>query len=263
MTNYRRSRLQRVDKMRSSTAILPIILLLALLCGARQAYPSPGNDQGRAVLTLLAQMESSYAGIEDYTAVLQKQERVDGELLPEETILLKFQKPLKVYMKWIKGPHQRREVLYVEGQNDNKLIAHEGGIFGFVTVSLYPTSSTAMEGNRHPITEIGFGHLLDGLHKDIQAAVANDELEIIRIGEEQFKNWSGIVLEAKSVPRGERKYYASRMVLHVDRELMLPVDTAFYDDKGLLFERYVYTDVRLNVGLTSKDFSRDNSAYVF
>ncbi len=44
-------------------------------------------------------------------------------------------------------------------------------------------------------------------------------------------------MEARTVPRGERKYYVSRMVLHVDRELMLPVDTAFYDDKGDLFER--------------------------
>ena len=42
---------------------------------------------------------------------------------------------------------------------------------------------------------------------------------------------------------------------------MLPVDTSFYDGKGDLFERYLYTDVRLNVGFTSKDFSRDNPAY--
>ncbi len=70
-------------------------------------------------------------------------------------------------------------------------------------------------------------------------------------------------MEARPVPRGERKYYASRMVLHVDRELMLPMDTSFYDDKGDLFERYVYTDVRLNAGFTLKDFSRDNLAYGF
>ena len=249
--------------MRHSAAILPAIVLLVLLCGGPRAYPSPGNDRTRAVLTLLTQLESSYAGIEDYTAVFQKQERVDGELLPEETILLKFQKPLKVYMKWIKGPHQGREALYVEGENDNKVIAHEGGFRRFVTLSLDPAGPTAMEGNRHPITEVGFGHILDGLHKDIHTAVEHDEFEIVRIGEEQFKNRPGIVLEARTVPRGERKYYASRMVLHVDRELMLPVDTSFYDDKGDLFERYVYTDVRLNVGITPKDFSKDNPAYGF
>ena len=249
--------------MRYSAAILPVIVLMGLLCGGPRAYPSPGNDQIRAVLTLLTQLESSYAGIEDYAAVFQKQERVDGELLPEETILLKFQKPLKVYMKWIKGPHEGREALYVEGENGNKVIAHEGGIRRFVTLSLDPKGPAAMEGNRHPITEVGFGHILDGLHKDIKTAVEHDELEIVRIGEEQFTNRPGIVLEARTVPRGERKYYASRMVLHVDRELMLPVDTSFYDDKGDLFERYVYTDVRRNVGFTPKDFSRDNPAYGF
>ncbi len=44
---------------------------------------------------------------------------------------------------------------------------------------------------------------------------------------------------------------------------MLPVDTSFCDGKGQLFERYVYTDVRLNVGFTSKHFSRNNTAYGF
>ncbi len=134
---------------------------------------------------------------------------------------------------------------------------------GFVNLSLNPVGSIAMKGNRHPITEVGFGYLLDGLRKNIQMAVEHDELEIVRIGEEQFKNRPSIVLETRSIPRGERKYYASRMILHVDKELMLPVGAAFYDDKDRLFERYAYTDVKVNVGLTPKDFSRDNAAYRF
>src|SRR5271157_1172371 len=79
--------LELIECLRVRSCLLPMIVLIGLLCGGPQAYSVPENDQGRAVLTLLAQMESSYAGVEDYTAVLQKQERVDGELLPEETIL--------------------------------------------------------------------------------------------------------------------------------------------------------------------------------
>ena len=208
-------------------------------------------------------MESSYAQVEDYTAVFLKQERIEGELLPEETILLKFQKPLKVYTKWLEDPHRGREVLYVEGKDENKAIAHEGGILGFVTLSLDPEGSMAMKDSRHPITDIGFGHLIEMLRKDIQTAVEHDELEIIRIGEEPFHDRSSIVVEVRSTPHGERNYYASRMVLHVDRELMLPLGAAFYDDKDQLFEKYAYTEVRLNVGFTPMDFSRDNAAYHF
>ena len=252
-----------VEEMKFSIAILPKIVFLVLICQGLLAHPLSGNDQSQAVLTLLTQMESSYGRVEDYTAVFHKQERVDGELLPEETLLLKFQKPLKVYVKWLEGPHREREALYVEGRDDNKVIAHEGGILGFVTLSLDPEGSIAMKDSRHPITDIGFSHLIEMLRKDIQTAVEFDELEIIRIGEEPFHNRSSIVVEAKSNPRDERKYYASRMVLHVDKELMLPLGAAFYDDKDQLFERYAYTEVRLNVGFTPMDFSRDNTAYHF
>ena len=249
--------------MRWWSFLLLKVVLIGLFCVGLLAHPLLGNNQSEAVLALLTQMESSYARVEDYAAAFHKQERVDGELLPEETMFLKFQKPLKIYMKWLEDPHRGREALYVEGSDDNKVIAHEGGILGFVTLSLDPRGSIAMKDSRHPITDIGFGHLLKMLRKDIQTAVEHGELEIVRIGDEPFHNRPSIVVEARSTPRGERQYYASRIVLHVDKELMLPLGSAFYDDKNQLFERYVYTEVKLNVGFTPMDFSRNNAAYHF
>lgn len=51
--------------------------------------------------------------------------------------------------------------------------------------------------------------------------------------------------------------------MHIDKELLLPVGNLFYDEKDELFEDYVYTDVKLNVGLTAMDFSRYNKSYRF
>jgi hypothetical protein len=53
------------------------------------------------------------------------------------------------------------------------------------------------------------------------------------------------------------------MVFHIDTELQLPIGAAFYDENDLLFEQYSYSDVKLNVGLTPLDFSRENKAYRF
>ena len=92
------------------------------------------------MLPLVEQMESSYSQVKDYRAIFHKQERVDGKLLPEETILLKFQEPLKIYMKWISEPLNGTEALYVKGKYENKLIAHSGGILGMITVSLDPVA---------------------------------------------------------------------------------------------------------------------------
>jgi len=120
-----------------------------------------------------------------------------------------------------------------------------------------------MMGNRHPITEVGFGFLIEGLRRNIKMALEHDELQIVRLVEEPFGGRPATAVEAKFTSREARRYYTSRMTLHIDKELLLPVGAAFYDEKDLLFERYSYSDVRLNVGLTPLDFSRENTAYRF
>ena len=233
---------------------LPYGVLLALLCAALFMPLTAEADQRERLLSLVTRMESSYARVSDYTAVFRKQERLDGKLLPEGTILLKFQKPLKVYMKWIEDPSKGTEALYVDGSNGNKLLVHRGGILGILTLSLDPRGSLALSRNRHPITEVGFGYLIDGLQRNIKTAL---------LAEESFRGRSAMVLEAKFAPRAGRTYYASRMVCHIDTELQLPIGAAFYDENDLLFEQYSYSDVKLNVGLTPLDFSRENKAYRF
>jgi len=239
------------------------VVLSVIFCAVLSVHPTMAADRTGRLMSLLGEMESSYARITDYVAVFHKQERVRGKLLREETILLKFQKSLKVYMKWIEDPLKGMEALYVHGMNDNKVIAHRGGILGLVTLSLDPTGSIAMEGNRHPITEAGFGHLIEEIRKDVEKAVRHDEIDVVRLHEGRFKGRPSIVVEATFTPRAGRSYYASRTICHIDEELLLPVGATFYDEKGLVFERYAYTDVRINVGLTPMDFSRRNPDYHF
>jgi outer membrane lipoprotein-sorting protein len=239
--------------MRFLPRALPIIFCASLLV----PHAVEAADPGEAVLPFLAQMESAYAKVNDYQATFHKQERVDGKLLPEETILLKFQKPLKIYMNWVGEPLRGQEALYVQGKYDNKLVAHAGGVLGMISVSVDPDGPTAMEGNRHPITHTGFGFIIKQLRPNIESALSYGEFEIVRMGEESFQGRPATVIEAVFDKRGERQYSSGRMVLHIDRELMLPVGSVFYDGKNTLIEKYYYTDVKLNVGFTDADFSRD------
>ncbi len=68
--------------MKLSMPILPKIVLIVFICEGLLAYPLPADNQSEAVLTLLTQMESSYARVEDYAAAFHKQERVEGKLFP-------------------------------------------------------------------------------------------------------------------------------------------------------------------------------------
>ena len=235
-----------------------------VLCAAF-FVPSPvaAASSGDAILPLLERMESSYAQVNDYRAILRKQERVGGRLLPEETILLKFQKPLRIYMKWLGEPLKGQEALYVQGKYDNKLIGHRGGILGMVTLSLDPNGAAAMKGNRHPITDTGFGFIIEQLKCNINSALRHGEFQIIRMGEEPFEGRPATVVEARVTPHEGRKYYCSRLVIHIDREFMLPVGNVFYEEQDVLLEKYSYADVKLNIGLTDVDFSRSNEKYRF
>lgn len=58
-------------------------------------------------------------------------------------------------------------------------------------------------------------------------------------------------------------YYAERSVLWFDKETHLPVKQVMYDRQGRVYEDYEYLDVRVNPGLTAKDFDPDNPNYDF
>lgn len=238
-----------------------LALACALVLAIGPVRQARASDAKEALLSLLEQVEESYARVRDYTAVFQLKERVDDKVKPEETILVKFQKPFKVYMSW--PAESGKQALYVDGQNDNKVLAHCPGLLGLWSWSFKPTDPVLMKNNRHPLTDIGFGHIIQIMSHDIPAALAHGEMDIIRIGDETFAGRDTTIVEARFTPHDGRKYYTSRMVCHIDKEQLLPIGIACYDDKDALEEQYSYKDVKVNVGLTENDFSRDNKAYRF
>jgi outer membrane lipoprotein-sorting protein len=218
-------------------------------------------EQDEKLLELLSKIESHYAKIEDYSALFLKQERVNEKLLPKESVLLKFKKPLQVYMKWTHGP--TKEAIYVEGQNGNKVIAHCDGAGAGLTWTLDPKGSILKEDNRHIITDIGFGFIINMMRVNIPKAIKHQELEITRLADDTFEGRPTTALEAKFSPKDGRSYYATRIVCHVDKEYLVPVWISCFDEKDALLEQYGYKDVKINVGLTEMDFSKKNPNYQF
>ena len=64
--------------------------------------------------------------------------------------------PFSVYMKWLSGD-RGRQLIYVDGQNDGKLLVQPGGIKGRLTgvLSLDPSGTLAMSDSRYPIQTAG------------------------------------------------------------------------------------------------------------
>ena len=82
-----------------------------------------------------AALRNHFQRHQDYTAILIKRERVVGKLVPETKMALKLkygkpkgpktlERPVSVYLKTLEPKSQAgREVIWVQGRNDNKLTA--------------------------------------------------------------------------------------------------------------------------------------------
>ncbi len=115
---------------------------------AAEAPPSPDPR------VLLSEMDAAAARLRDYTTLLVKQEYFldDGKLEPEEHLLFKWARPYRVYFKNVQGANPGREVIYVQGRNNDRIRVHKG-TFPDVNLNLDPHGAWATDGTHHPIDE--------------------------------------------------------------------------------------------------------------
>lgn len=207
--------------------------------------------------------EAAYHGVGSYTAVVHKQQRVAGKLLPEETIFLKFKKPFSLYMKWIKAPYQGSELLYVAGWNENRVRAHRGGLLRFITRNLDPMDAALMAHNLRPVTDIGLGQLVKTIAVNVRTALNAGELGFSERGEEPVYGRKTRVLEIVFPNEYAGDYHGHRLVINQDAESKIPIRIRVYDQDGQLVENYGYKDLDLDARLADADFDPAHSGYRF
>jgi hypothetical protein len=226
-------------------------------------------------------LELSRKEYDGYTATLVKRERIDGVVGEQEVMFIKVRNrkvedgelvvPLSVYLTFLKPASARgREVIYVENQNNGKLVAHEGGVRGkfLPTVSLSPTGRFAMQGQRYPLTEIGLENLILKLIERGQTARQYPDVTAqFRTGA-KIKDRTCTVLEVRQPQkRPDLDFYLAH--IFIDDQLQIPVRYVAYDwpkspqAKPEIIEEYTYLDVNMNAQLTDLDFDPENPAYNF
>jgi hypothetical protein len=243
----------------------------AALPNATTATPHPLD---RAIKTAYDGLENMHLNIRDYTATLVKRETVNGQTGEQEFMKIKVRNPRKtdkgnvpfsVYMKFLK-PIAGREVIWVEGRHQGKLLVHEPGVVsGFKTFELDPDGALAMRGNRHPIYEAGLENLVKKL---IEKAERDRKVGLCEVEYREGAKINGRSCTLIEVIHNERKepfeFYKAQVF--IDDEMQIPVRFASYNwpsregAEPQLIEEYTYTKVELNVGLTDFDFDPSNKA---
>src|SRR5207245_4195241 len=62
--------------------------------------------------------------VKGYTLTLRKQERLGGELQPREEIKVAYKDdPPSVFFQWVQGARKALRVLWVKGENDDRMLA--------------------------------------------------------------------------------------------------------------------------------------------
>lgn len=236
--------------------------------------PSPAQTGEHHLAPVIRWARNGLGNIErirDYSTTVEKRERIGGKLSDYQFMFVKLrQRPFSVYMRFLKPDDvSGQEVVYVEGQNNGRLLAHGVGLQAhFGTVSLKPDGPFAMKGQRYPITDLG---ILNMTRRLIQVGEAD-----MRYGECDVKYYEGAKVNNRlctmievvhPIPRRNFLFNVAR--IFVDRELNLPIRYESYNwpkqpgGPPELMEEYSYLDLKLNNGFTDADFSINNPNYHF
>ena len=230
--------------------------------GSRPAASATPSSMDQP-LQYITEARQRFQGVRDYTCTLIKQERVAGQLQPENVIAVKFRnQPFSVYMKWAAPREsQGQEVCYVQGKNNNMMRVHASGILGVAGfVAIDPNDPKVMKNSRHTIQEAGLYNLIERLGRSWEEDRRRG-LTQARVAEYEYNKRRCIRVETyhtKVLPQA----YCWRAVVFFDKETKLPIRTENYDfprqggpPGGELLETFSYIDLRFNVGLTDAAFN--------
>ena len=206
----------------------------------------------------LAAMEQN---IQDYSCVFTKREMVDGKLLPYEQMFMKVRhKPFSVYMYFL-GPEdvKGQQVVYVEGQNNGKMVAQPIGLKGkFGPYYLDPNGSFAMAGQRYPITNAGFLNLTKQLIVEGMRDRQYPECEVKQYKGAKVAGRTCTVTEITHPQLPQFQYHKAR--IFVDDEWNIPIRLESYlwpqqpGGQPPVLEEYTYSNLKFNNGFTDADF---------
>jgi hypothetical protein len=254
-----------------------LLAVLALLPFVASAEPAPKEGGGKADTPSAAEMERLARDkpiefletclrvydrtVKGYTLTMQKQERIGGKLQRTEVIDVAFRdQPPAVLMRWVEGARLAAASLYVEGENNGKLLVRPAGLLlGGLIVERDPEGEQAKQSGRYPMTQFGLKKAMERTLKSWKAARDKDELHVEYLGERQVKE------------AGDRTCYALRrdryarpendgvleLTVYIDKETLLQVGSTIKGEDGKLIGEYFFRDIHLNPEFKADQFTRE------
>ncbi len=214
--------------------------------------------------------------IRDYKATLVSQVFADGKLQPEKYLHCKIRHkqtregkevPFSVYTLFLKPEENLgQEAIWVEGWHAGNLVAHTTGFLNVKRAYLDPEGSIAMRGNRYPIRDIGVRNLIVKMAEIGTRDRAHGECEVTIKRKVEINGVKCTMLQAvHPVKRDYFEFHIARIFIDDARNIPIAYEGYVWPEQAggepQLVEKYYYTDIEINVGLTDKDFDAGNEEY--
>ncbi|QDT66413.1 DUF1571 domain-containing protein [Calycomorphotria hydatis] len=249
-------------------SLIALLILATLPVFTPQIASAEDNPLAPAI-AWAKRSQQAVQQMEDYTAVFNKREEINGGYVQFQTQIKFRREPFSVYMIFINRENAGREVMFVDGQYENKLQAHDTGIKSLIgTVSIDPQGTLALRESRYPITRIGMENLITAIIAQWNREMAVGGTEVKYYQEAKLLDRPVLVIETSHAEK-KPEFRTQKTRVWIDKETYLPVRVQQYDwsntpgQVGPLVEDYAYTKIQPNVGLTDQDFDTRNPAYSF
>jgi outer membrane lipoprotein-sorting protein len=204
------------------------------------------------------------AKIQDYSCIVTKEEAINGVLGESQTMFVRVRhQPYSVYMYFLQ-PFKGREVLYVDGKYNGKLVAMSDGLLrsmGRVKLNIH--GDMAMKGQKYPITKFGIRTLTAELIQVAEQDVKFGECSVnVRHNAAIDKRPCTRIEVIHPTPRKNFRFHIAR--IYIDNELRIPVRYGSWmwprqpGEKPPLEEQYTYRRIKLNNGYDDSTFDEDN-----
>lgn len=240
--------------------------------GSRSTVPpetGPASDTTKAFTRMRAALATAKLRAREltsYTALLEMQEEVNGNLRTMESIQIKLrQQPFSVYMRW---HNNGQEALFVQGRNEElMLVKPPSGLASLKRLwRLDPDSRMAKHACRHPITELGIEKLANRIHEFY--AARDDWSSAVNCSVSQSSETENVVTEYclqfrdKSV---SPEYLESRLSFDEATGLLIVVQNFGWTDEESprIVEHYAYREINKAATLSDSDFDERNAEYEF
>jgi hypothetical protein len=196
--------------------------------------------------------------VQGYSCTLVKKERVAGNLKPLEVVEAHFrEQPFSVFMEWKKGAGKAKRVLYVEGENNDKMLARPPGILGIAVFTRDVDATDVKASGRYLITQFGIKLGAERTLRAMLSAKAKNTLHVKYEGVftvPELGNRSCYKLVRTPYDPPEDMEGVNELTIYIDTETWLQVGSILKNSAGDLIAEYFFRNIKINPAFKANQF---------